>query len=84
MEPGATLMEATRQAGLPLGSSCDGRAVCGWCRVVVLRGSDRLEPPALEERQLLERIGAGAGERIACQARPRGGGGAVSITTTYW
>lgn len=79
--PGTTLLEAARAAGLPLGSSCDGRAVCGWCRVAVLEGIEGLSAADAEERELLGRIEADPAERLACQARVLG---PVMITTSYW
>jgi len=83
LDPGESLMAAARIAGLPLGSSCDGRAVCGWCRVSVLSGSERLQLAGNDKRELLTRIGATQDERLACQARLRGAA-TVTITTTYW
>lgn len=38
IEPGATIMEAARSAGLRLRSSCGADAACGKCRVVVKKG----------------------------------------------
>jgi adenylate cyclase len=81
--PGTSLMEAARQGGLPLGSSCDGEGACGWCRVTVVEGSESLSPAGARERSLLEKIDAGPGERIACQARVLVLG-PVTITTGYW
>ncbi|MDR3038824.1 MAG: ASKHA domain-containing protein [Candidatus Adiutrix sp.] len=37
-EPGQSLLEAARAAGVPLESPCNGTGVCGKCRVVVLAG----------------------------------------------
>jgi ferredoxin len=80
--PGTSLMEAARQAGLPLGSSCDGEGACGWCRVTVVEvGAAALSAPDERERALLEKIDAAPEERIACQARVLG---PVTITTGYW
>lgn len=76
---GTTLLQAARDAGRPLGSSCGGRGACGWCRVTVLAGE--VSPPDAAERALLQKIGAGPAERVACQARALG---PVTITTSYW
>jgi adenylate cyclase len=78
---GINLLEAARVAGLPMGSSCEGRAVCGWCKVTILAGRDELNPIGDEERTLLRRIAAADGDRIACQARALG---EVTVTTSYW
>lgn len=79
---GTTLLEATRLAGLPIGSSCDGRGICGWCRLRVLEGAQELSSPDGEERGLLARLDAGPEERIACQARVPAG--EVLVTASYW
>lgn len=69
---GATLLEASRAAGVPHASICGGRGRCSTCRVRVVRGQDHLPPPSEDELRVLHRIGAGSGTRLACQARPTG------------
>jgi adenylate cyclase len=69
---GATLLEASRAAGVPHASVCGGRGRCSTCRVRVVRGQDHLPPPSEDEMRVLERVGAGPGTRLACQARPTG------------
>lgn len=82
VDPGTSLFEAVRRAGLPLGSSCRGEAACGWCRVTVLEGRENLAEVGPEEADLLTRIGGDPAERVACLAQVQGG--SVIITTTYW
>ena len=81
MVPGTTVLEAVAVAGLPLGQSCDGVAVCGFCRVRVVAGAEQLTPVQDEERRLLAAGDATPDERLACSARVQG---AVTVTTTYW
>ena len=69
---GATLLEASRAAGVPHASVCGGRGRCSTCRVRMVRGMDHLPPPSEDEQRVLQRIGAGPGTRLACQARPKG------------
>jgi adenylate cyclase len=69
---GATLLEASRTAGVPHASVCGGRGRCSTCRVRVVRGQDHLPPPSEDELRVLQRIGAGPGTRLACQTRPTG------------
>ncbi|HOC41623.1 MAG TPA: 2Fe-2S iron-sulfur cluster-binding protein [Thermoanaerobaculales bacterium] len=76
-----SLVEAVHQASLPLGQSCDGVGVCGFCRVRVLAGAANLTPPAAEESRLLKTLRARPEERLACCARIAG---PVTITTDYW
>lgn len=78
---GANLMDAVLQAGLPLGQSCDGVAMCGFCRVRVLEGIENLSAVGTEEQKVMASQHAGLDERLACCARVRG---PVTVTTDYW
>ena len=75
------LLDAVLQAGLGLGQSCDGIALCGFCRVQVIDGLENLSPMAEEERKILAAQHAGDNERLACCAKV---GGSVTVTTDYW
>ena len=68
-------------AVLPLGCSCDGQAICGWCKVEVTAGADNLSPITEAERKLLRVMGSGTAERVACVAKVQG---PVTITASYW
>jgi adenylate cyclase len=68
---GPTLLEMSRQAGVPHVSICGGRARCSTCRVRVERSSRPLPPPGAAEAATLAQIGAGPDVRLACQIRPR-------------
>lgn len=46
---------------------CEGN--CGTCRFLPGEGAEKLPPVRPLERLLLERIGAGPGERLACYIR---------------
>jgi 2Fe-2S ferredoxin len=61
----ATVLDAVRRAGLPLGQSCRGEGVCRSCAVDVLEGAEHLGPPSPLER----RFGFSGARRLACQAR---------------
>jgi adenylate cyclase len=67
---GLTILEASQLMGVPHAAVCGGRGRCSTCRVRVGAGSERLPPPAAEERRVLARIGAGPDVRLARQARP--------------
>lgn len=77
----SNLMDAIHQTGLALGQSCDGVALCGFCRVRVLAGLENLGPMSAEEKKVLASMHAGDDERLACCARIHG---PVTVTTTYW
>lgn len=57
---------------LDLPQACGGKAECGTCRVIVHAGETT--PVSGEEARLMRRFPKRfeAGERLACQCRPRG------------
>jgi len=77
----SNLMDAIHQTGLGLGQSCDGIALCGFCRVQILEGMENLSPVESEESSLLASMHAGDDERMACCVTVHG---PVTLTTTYW
>jgi adenylate cyclase len=68
--PGATVLEALRENGIPHASVCGGRARCTTCRILVTKGLDRLPEPSGLEARALARIDATPGMRLACQICP--------------
>jgi adenylate cyclase len=69
---GWSVLEASRSHHLPHLSMCGGRGRCTTCRVRITAGASNCPPPAADERDALERIGAGEDIRLACQLRPTG------------
>jgi adenylate cyclase len=67
---GTTILEASRDAGIPHAAVCGGRGRCSTCRVRVGAGLEALPPPSEEEIKVLARIGAVPSVRLACQTRP--------------
>ncbi len=67
---GFSVLEASRWARIPHASICGGRGRCSTCRVRVSGGLGHLPPPLPGERETLERVGAPASVRLACQLRP--------------
>lgn len=70
IEPGMTLLEASRRAGIPHASLCGGRGRCATCRVRVDRGLTSQPPPEGAEAITLQSIEAEPSVRLACQLRP--------------
>lgn len=70
MPKGLTLLEASRDNGIPHPSLCGGRARCSTCRVLILKGLESLPEPGPAERAILSRISAPPRVRLACQVRP--------------
>jgi 3-ketosteroid 9alpha-monooxygenase subunit B len=65
-EPGETLLEAMRRAGLPAPFLCE-QAVCGTCMVRCLKGE-----VILRENHVLSDDDLAQGYRLACQGMPAG------------
>ena len=78
---GVTIIAAANRADVPIGQSCNGDGICGWCRVKVLKGMENLTPPSALERKLMSACAFGPDERAACMARVSGD---VAVTTGYW
>ncbi len=70
VRPGRSVLEASRENGIPHASVCGGRGRCSTCRIRVGLGADRLPPPSAEEKRVLVRVGAPPNVRLACQTRP--------------
>jgi adenylate cyclase len=66
---GMSILDASRSAGIPHASVCGGRGRCSTCRVQVSGGEGALSPVAPDEQKVLDRVGAGPGVRLACQAK---------------
>jgi len=69
--PSTTVLEASRIGGIPHASICGGRGRCTTCRVKVEAGMENLSVVGDRERKALQRIGAAADIRLACQAEGR-------------
>ena len=78
---GATVLAAANGVQAPIGQSCSGDGICGWCRIRVVDGLDQLAPPSTLESALMRKMDFAPNERAACMAEVRGD---VTVTTTYW
>jgi adenylate cyclase len=67
---GWSVLEASRFGRVPHASVCGGRGRCSTCRIRVLGAVRDLPPPSVDERRVLERLGAPGNVRLACQLRP--------------
>ncbi|MGQ9573734.1 MAG: ASKHA domain-containing protein [Thermoguttaceae bacterium] len=66
VEPGTTLLEAARRAGVYVGAICGGEGVCGKCRVLIREGEVEGESTEHLTRDEIRR-----GYVLACQVVPR-------------
>ena len=67
---GDTILNQLRGAGILLESPCNGKGLCGKCRVRLLRG--KAGPVTPEEKAFLTSEELHSGIRLACLAVPEG------------
>ncbi|MGV3548938.1 adenylate/guanylate cyclase domain-containing protein [Rhizobium sp.] len=70
VDPGTSVLEASRAAGIPHVAVCGGKGRCSTCRVRVMEGLDGQPDPEGRERSTLKSISAARDVRLACQLRP--------------
>ncbi len=66
VNPGETILDAARRAGVAIDAPCGRRGRCGKCRVLVVSGETGA--PTEEELSLLQPGELAMGERLACVA----------------
>jgi len=76
-----TLLEATREAGLPIASACGENGACARCGLEILAGGENLANETERERTIKERNRIDPALRLACRVRPQGD---VTVRATYW
>lgn len=64
---GQDLLEACQVAGVPISTSCGGKAVCGLCRLTIVSGKENLSPLLPGEIVHLGNVAKIVGLRLACQ-----------------
>lgn len=69
---GSSVLEASRNAGIPHAAICGGRGRCSTCRVRIGTHEGDLPAPSADEIRVLGRIHADQDVRLACQLRPQG------------
>jgi adenylate cyclase len=69
---GMSVLEASREAGVPHASICGGRGRCSTCRIRVSGDPSSIPEPAEDEMVVLRRIGLPPNVRLACRLRPLG------------
>lgn len=66
---GESLFEIGRRNGVPISTSCAGKASCGLCRVVIRAGEQHLSAMGPLERRHLGNVYFITKQRLSCQAR---------------
>lgn len=68
VDPGKSVLEAARQAGVYIDSPCNGTAKCGKCRVRVMEGS--VSGVTAQEAEFVSNADQKLGYRLACMTHP--------------
>ena len=76
-----TLLEATREAGLPIASACGQNGACARCGLEVISGIDAIEEESEREVRIKERNRIDPELRLACRVRPTGD---MTVRATHW
>jgi ferredoxin len=76
-----TLLEATREAGLPIASACGQNGACARCGLDILEGAENLEAETDREVRIKERNRIDPRLRLACRVRPKGD---LTVRALYW
>lgn len=77
VNPVLSILMTAQRGGVLLRHDCGGKALCGTCRVRVVSGAT--SPMTGRERERLDAVNAGHGERLACQTRLAGDAVAEAI-----
>lgn len=76
-----TLLEVTRQVGLPIASACGENGACARCGLEIVEGVSNLASETVRERVIKERNRIDPELRLACRVRPRGD---LTVRARYW
>jgi 2Fe-2S ferredoxin len=65
-----TILDLALKSKIKIHNSCGGMGTCGTCRVIVIKGLEKLEEPNEIEKDLASDRGFSKNERLACQTQP--------------
>ncbi len=80
-QEGMTLLEATREAGLPIASACGENGACARCGLEIVEGAASLPGESDRERRIKHRNRIDPDLRLACRIRPRTD---LTVRAHYW
>mgnify|MGYP003621532116 CR=1 FL=1 len=78
---GSSLLDAVRQAGLPVARACGAEGLCGRCGLRVLEGAEALAAPSELEARARRRNRVSEELRLACRVAVPGD---LVVTASYW
>jgi 2Fe-2S ferredoxin len=78
---GTRILDAARQAGLPVARACGANGLCARCGVVVLDGRESVSAETPDEVLAKRANRIDASMRLSCMVTVSGN---VQITASYW
>ena len=78
---GTTLLEAARQAELPVASACGADGICGRCGLQILEGEETLPPESEREQKIKAANRIDPTLRLACRIKLASD---LVVTAPYW
>jgi adenylate cyclase len=78
---GTLLIDAVRDAKLPIASACRSDGLCGRCGVAILAGAGDVAPETPEESRTKQRNRIDPSLRLACRVRLRAD---IAVAASYW
>ncbi len=76
-----TLLEVTREVGLPIASACGENGACARCGLEIVVGGAHLVDETDREKSIKERNRIDPELRLACRIRPQGD---LTVRALYW
>ncbi len=76
-----TLLEVTREVGLPIASACGENGACARCGLEIVEGAAHHARETDRERVIKQRNRIDPELRLACRVRPRGD---LTVRALYW
>jgi adenylate cyclase len=78
---GTTLLQAARQAELPVASGCGENHLCALCGLEIVEGSETLPPESDEELKIKQLNRVDAKLRLSCHLEVVGD---LVVSAQYW
>lgn len=78
---GTTLLQAAREAGLPVATACGANQLCALCGLQILEGGHALAPETDEEAHIKQLNRVEEKLRLSCQLEVTGD---LVVTALYW
>jgi 2Fe-2S ferredoxin len=79
--PGTPLLDAAREAGLPVAQTCSGEGICARCGMLILEGGEGRAVEGPDETDAKARNRVDGNLRLSCLVRTDRD---LTVTAPYW